>query len=143
MAPFEALYGRKLSPSKGVMRFGKKGKLSRRYIGPFEILDRVGNVSYELALPPALSHIHNVFHVSVLRKYMPDPSHVLEYEPINVREDLSYEEQPVQILDRKEQVLRSRNISLVKVLWRNHTVQEATWEKEEDMKEKYPYLFSN
>ena len=74
---------------------------------------------------------------------MPDPSHVLEYELINVREDLSYEEQPVQILDRKDQVLRSRTISLVKVLWRNHTIQEATWEKEEDMKEKYPYLFSN
>ena len=85
----------KVSPSKGVMRFGNKGKLSQRYIGPFEILDRVGNVSYRLALPPVLSHIHNVFHVSVLRKYMPDPSHVLEYEPINVREDLSYEEQPV------------------------------------------------
>lgn len=74
---------------------------------------------------------------------MPDPSHVLEYEPINVRKDLSYEEQPVQIIDRKDQVLRSRNISLVKVLWSNHTIQEATWEKEEDMKEKYPYLFSN
>ena len=96
----------------------------------------MGNVSYKLALPPALSHIHNVFHISVLRKYMPDPSHVLEYESIN-------EEQPVQILDRKDQVLRSRIISLVKVLWRNHTVQEATWEKEEDMKQKYPYLFSN
>jgi len=74
---------------------------------------------------------------------MPDPSHVLEYELINVREDLSYEEQLVQIIDRKDQVLRSRNISLVKVLWSNHTVQEATCEKEEDMKEKYPYLFSN
>ena len=133
----------KVSPSKGVMRFGKKGKLSQRYIGPFEILDRVGNVSYRLALPLVLSHIHNVFHVSVLRKYMPDPSHVLEYEPINVREDLSYEEQPVQIIDRKDQVLRSRNISLVKVLWSNHAAQEATWEKEEDMKENYPYLFSN
>ena len=74
---------------------------------------------------------------------MPDPSHVLEYEPINVREDLCYEEQPVQILDRKDQVLHSRNISLVKVLWKNHTVQKVTWEKEEDMKEKYPHLFSN
>ena len=102
----------------------------------------MGNVSYRLALPPVLSHIHNLFHVSVLQKYMPDPSHVLEYEPINVREDLSYEEQPVQIIDRKDQVLRSRNISLVKVLWRNHAVQEATWEKEEHKKEKYPHLFS-
>ena len=72
---------------------------------------------------------------------MHDPSHVLEYEPINVREDLSYEEQPMQILDGRKQVLCSRNISLVKVLWRNHAVQEVTWEKEEDMKEKYPYLF--
>ena len=72
---------------------------------------------------------------------MYDPSHVLEYEPINVREDLSYEEQPMQILDGRKQVLCSRNISLVKVLWRNHAVQEVTWEKEEDMKEKYPYLF--
>ena len=72
---------------------------------------------------------------------MHDPSHVLEYEPINVREDLSYEEQPMQILDRRKQVLCSRNISLVKVLWRNNAVQEVTWEKEEDMKEKYPYLF--
>ena len=82
----------------------------------------MGNVSYRLALPPALSHVHNVFHVSVLRKYMTDLSHVLEYEPINVREDLCYEEQPVQILDRKDQVLRSRKITLVKVLWRNHIV---------------------
>ena len=88
-----------------------------------------------------LSHIHNVFHVSMLRKYMPNPSHVLEYEPINVREDLSYEEQPMQILDGRKQVLCSRNISLVKVLWRNHAVQEVTWEEEEDMKKKYPYLF--
>ena len=72
---------------------------------------------------------------------MHDPSHVLEYEPINVREDLSYEEQPMQILDRRKQVLCSRNISLVNVLWRNNAVQEVTWEKEEDMKEKYPYLF--
>ncbi|KAL5561714.1 hypothetical protein UlMin_031461 [Ulmus minor] len=111
---------------KGVMRFGKKGKLSPWYIGPFEILERIGKVAYRLALPPELSSVHNIFHVSMLRKYISDPSHVLEYEPIEVHEDLSYEEQPVQILDRKDKILRSKVISLVKVLWRNYKVEEAT-----------------
>ncbi|KAL5542425.1 hypothetical protein UlMin_010135 [Ulmus minor] len=93
----------KVAPMKGVMRFGKKGKLSPRYIGPFEILERIGKVAYKLALPSELSTVHNVFHVSMLRKYISDPSHVLESESIEIREDLTYEEQPVQILDRKRQ----------------------------------------
>ncbi|KAL5568676.1 hypothetical protein UlMin_025251 [Ulmus minor] len=111
---------------KGVMRFGKKGKLSPRYIGPFEILERIGKVTYKLALPSELSTVHNVFHVLMLRKYISDPSHVLESEPIEIREDLTYEEQPVQILDRKNKALRNKVIPLVKVLWRNHKVEEAT-----------------
>ena len=82
------------------MRFGKKGKLSLRYIGPFEILEKIGKVPYKLTLPPELSSVHNVFHVSILQKYISDPSYVLESEPIEVREDLTYKEQPVQILDR-------------------------------------------
>ncbi|KAL5560626.1 hypothetical protein UlMin_036837 [Ulmus minor] len=82
----------KVAPMKGVMRFGKKGKLSPRYIGPFEILERIGKVAYKLALPSELSTVHNVFHVSMLRKYISDPSHVLESEPIEIREDLTYEE---------------------------------------------------
>ncbi|CAL2250755.1 unnamed protein product [Prunus armeniaca] len=131
----------KLSPWKGVMRFGKRGKLSPRYIGPYEITERIGPVAYRLALPPELSRVHDVFHVSMLRKYMPDPSHVLEYQPVELEEDLSYEEQPVQILDRKEQRLRSRSIPVVKVLWRSQTVEEAIWEPEEQMRAKYPYLF--
>jgi hypothetical protein len=132
----------KISPWKGIMRFGKKGKLSPRYIGPYEILARVGEVAYQLALPPELSQIHDVFHVSVLRKYMSDPSHVLTYQPVELREDLTYEERPVQILDRKEQVLRTKRIPVVKVLWRSQTVEEATWEPEEAMRAKYPHLFS-
>ncbi|KAL5577207.1 hypothetical protein UlMin_018906 [Ulmus minor] len=120
---------------------GKKGKLSPRYIGPFEILERVGKVAYRLALPQELSSVHNVFHVSMLKKYIPDPSHVLEHEPIEVHEDLSYEEQPVQILDKKEKTLRNKVIPLVKVLWRNHKVEEATWEREDDMRKRYPHLF--
>ncbi|KAI5338654.1 hypothetical protein L3X38_017925 [Prunus dulcis] len=131
----------KLSPWKGVIRFGKRGKLSPRYIGPYEITERIGPVTYILALPTELSRIHDVFHVSMLRKYMPDPSHVLEHQPVELREDLTYEKQPVQILDRKEQRLRSRSIPVVKVLWRSQTVEEATWEPEAQMRAKYPYLF--
>ncbi|KAL5548306.1 hypothetical protein UlMin_003537 [Ulmus minor] len=101
---------------KGVMRFGKKGKLSPRYIGPFEILERIGKVAYKLALPSELSAVHNVFHVSMLRKYILDPSHVLVSELIEVQEDLTYQEQPVQILDRKDKALRNKVIPLVKVL---------------------------
>ncbi|KAL5552340.1 hypothetical protein UlMin_002516 [Ulmus minor] len=100
---------------KGVMRFGKRGKLSPRYIRPFEILEKVGKVAYRLTLPPDLSSVHNVFHVSMLKKYVPDPTHVLEHEPIEVHEDLTYEEQPVQILDRKEKTLRNKAIPLVKI----------------------------
>ncbi|KAH9763231.1 Endonuclease [Citrus sinensis] len=102
------------SPWKGVFRFGKKGKLSPRFIGPFEILERIGPVDYRIALPPSLSRLHNVFHVSVLRKYIADPSHVLDNQPIQITEDMSYEEQPIEIVDRNEQVLRNRVISLVK-----------------------------
>ncbi|KAL5540567.1 hypothetical protein UlMin_045260 [Ulmus minor] len=101
---------------KGVMRFGKKGKLSPRYIGPFEILEKIGKFAYKLALPLELSTVHNIFHVSMLRKYISDPSHVLESELIEIREDLTYEEQPVQILDRKDKALRNKVIPLVKVL---------------------------
>ena len=100
-----------VAPMKRVMRFGKKDKLSPRFVGPFEVLERLGEVAYRIVLPPALSGIHNVFHESILRKYIPDLSHVLSYEPLHIRNDLSHEEVPVEILDRKEQVLRNRTIS--------------------------------
>ena len=106
----------KVSPLKGLTRFGKKGKLSPRYIGPYEVLKRVGKVAYELALPPLMEHVHNVFHVSMLKKYNPDSNHVIEYEPIEVQPDLSYVEQPVEILDRQEKVLRNKTVMLVRVL---------------------------
>ena len=131
----------KVAPLKGVMRFGKKGKLSPRYVGPFEIIQRIGKVAYKLALSPELSSVHDVFHVSMLKKYVSDPSHVLNQEPIEVHEDLTYEEKPVKILDREEKVLRNKVIPLVKVLWRNHKIEEATWEREDDMKARYPDLF--
>ena len=92
------------------MRFGKNGKLSPRFVEPFEVLERVGKVAYRIALPPALSGVHNVFHESMLRKCILDPSHVLSYEPLQIRDDLSYEEVLVEILDRKKQVLHNRTI---------------------------------
>ena len=123
------------------MRFGKKGKLSPRFIGPFEILERVGKVAYRLALSPDLASVHNVFHVSMLKKYISDPSHILRQEPIEVHEDLTYEEKPIKIIDRQEKKLRNKVIPLVKVQWKNHKSEEATWEREDDMKNSYPKMF--
>ncbi|KAM6542440.1 hypothetical protein CsatB_006887 [Cannabis sativa] len=131
----------RVSPMKGIRHFGKKGKLSPRFIGPFEILEKVGQVAYRLALPPLLSVVHNVFHVSMLRKYVSDPIHILSLEALELQPDLSYDDRPVQILDKKEKVLRSKTIALVKVLWRNSKVEEATWELELDMRTQYPKLF--
>ncbi|KAL5558503.1 hypothetical protein UlMin_034716 [Ulmus minor] len=87
----------KVAPMKGVMRFGKRGKLSSRFVGPFEILERIGDLAYRVALPPAMSGIHNVFHVSMLRKYTPDPSHVLSYDTLDLRQDLTFEEKREQV----------------------------------------------
>ena len=116
----------KVSPTKSVMRFGRHGKLSQRYIRPFEILSRVGDVAFVLHLPLDLSKVHNVFHVSSLRKFIPDPNNVVKYEPLQVHEDLTYEEFSLRIVDRKEQVLRRRIIPYVKIYWSNHEEREAT-----------------
>ncbi|XP_060965256.1 uncharacterized protein LOC133034226 [Cannabis sativa] len=123
----------RISPMKGIKRFGKKGKLSPRFIGPFEILERIWQVAYRLTMPQALAAIHDVFHISMLRKYVSNSSHILSYEALELQPDSSYEEQPVQILDRREKVLRSKTAALVKVLWRNSKVEEETWELETDM----------
>ena len=131
----------KVSPWKKVMRFGRKGKLSPRFIGPYEVIEKVGPVAYRLALPPDLEKFHNVFHVSMLRRYRSDPSHVVSSETIKLRPDLTYEEEPVEILAREVKELRNKKISLVKVPWRNHRTEEATWESEETMRQQYPQLF--
>ena len=125
---------------KGVLWFGKKGKLSPRFIGPFEVLERVGPVAYRLALPPDLSGVHPVFHISMLRKYLHDPSHVINHEDVQLDESLSYVEHPVAILDRQVRRLRSKDIVSVKVLWRGPSGEEATWEPEEVICVKYPHL---
>ncbi|KAK6150693.1 hypothetical protein DH2020_015625 [Rehmannia glutinosa] len=129
----------KVAPAKEVVRFGQKGKLKPRYIGPYEFLERIGEVAYKLALPPELSGVHDVFNVSMLRRYVLDPSHVTNQEAIQVEEDLTYEEFPVAILDRKIHSLRNRDDVLVKVQWSRHGKEEATWERE-DVMDKYPNL---
>ncbi|KAL0458155.1 UNVERIFIED_CONTAM: Transposon Tf2-11 polyprotein [Sesamum latifolium] len=131
----------RVSPWRGILRFGKKGKLSPRYIGPYEILERVGPLAYRLALPVELSQIHDVFHVSMLRRYRSDPSHILREPEIEISEGLTYVEEPTEILDRSIKRLRNKEIPMVKVKWSHHSPREATWEVEENMREKYPYLF--
>ncbi|XP_020113082.1 uncharacterized protein LOC109727380 [Ananas comosus] len=124
----------------GVKRFGIRGKLSPRYVGPFEALERVGAVAYRVELPPRLVGVHNVFHMSNLRKYIRNSSHILEYEPVELLEDMTYEEYPVCIHAREEKKLRNRTISYVKVQWCNHVRCEATWELDEAMRKTYPHL---
>ncbi|XP_012448806.2 uncharacterized protein LOC105771988 [Gossypium raimondii] len=160
MAPYEALYGRKcctrlywtelaehrvlglelvseiednVSLWKKVLRFGRKGKLNPRFIEPYQILKHVGLVAYQLELPPELDHIHDVFHISILRPYRFNPSHVVSIEEIEVRPDFNFEEEPVQILDRDVKILRRKFILLVKVLWQNHGIEEAMWEPKDSM----------
>ena len=131
----------KVSPMKGVMRFGRKGKLSPRYVGPYKVIRRVGRVTYEVELPQELAAVHPVFHVSMLRKCLGDPTQAIPIEGIELSEELSFEEVPVAILDRQVKKLRNKDIASVKVLWRSQNIEEATWEAEADMRAKYPHLF--
>ncbi|XP_070010131.1 uncharacterized protein [Nicotiana sylvestris] len=131
----------KVSPMKGVIRFGKKGKLSPRYVRPCRIIQRIGEVANKLDLPLEMPLVHPVFHVSMLNKVVGDPSVIVPIGAIEVNEELSYEEIPVVILDRQVRKLRTKKIASVKVLWRNQQVEEATWETEEEMRKKYPHLF--
>ena len=115
----------KVMPKRGVVRFGKHGKLPPRFIGPFEVLVRVGTVAYRLALPPSMTGVHEVFHVSMLRKYTPDPAHVVDWGQIEVDTNETFEEGPVCILDSRDQVLRRKTVRLVRVLWRHCGVEES------------------
>ena len=131
----------KVMPKIGVVGFGKRGKLSPRFIEPFEILESVGTIAYRLALPPSMSGVHEVFHVSKIRKYTPDPAHVVDWGQIEVDTYRTFEEGPVCILDSRDQVLRCKTVRLVKVLWRHYGVEESTWERENTIRATYPFLF--
>ena len=126
-----------------MIRFGKQGKLSPRYIEPFEVLERVGIVAYRLVLPPSLSSVNNIFHVSMLRKYTPDPTHVVDWGELVVETYETFEEGLVRIMDSRDQVLRHRTMRLVKELWRHLGVEEATWEREDTMRTAYLFLFED
>ena len=132
----------KVYPWKKVKRFRKNDKLSPRFIGSYEVIEKVGPVAYSLALPPKLEKIHNVFHVLMLRRYRSDPSHVVSSEVIELKPNLTYKEEPVEILAREVKELRNKRIPLIKLLWRNYKTEEATWESEETMHQQYPQLFN-
>ncbi|WMV30401.1 hypothetical protein MTR67_023786 [Solanum verrucosum] len=123
------------------MRFGKKGKCCPQYIGPYRISKRIGNVAYELELLSELAAAHTVFRISILKKCMGDSSLIIPIENIGIKDSLSYEEISFQILDRQVRKFRTKEVASFKVVWRNHFVEEATWEGEEDMKKTYPHIF--
>ena len=132
----------KVSPIRGLRRFKVKGKLSPRYIGPFQILERKGEVAYQLELPERLSDVHDVFHVSQLKKCLRVPEEQLPLEELNVQDDLTYSEHPVKILETSQRITRSKIIKICKVQWSHHSEDEATWEREDELMAEFTQLFS-
>ncbi|KAK6117872.1 hypothetical protein DH2020_048372 [Rehmannia glutinosa] len=132
----------RLSPRKGLINPKKGGKLSPRYVGPYKILQRIGKLAYRLELPAPYVGMHDVFHVSRLKKYQPDPEHIITRDTPPLMENLSYTERPIRIIDQQIRQLRKREIPMVKVVWQNHNRDEdATWEMEDDIRNQYPELF--
>ncbi|KAI3825203.1 hypothetical protein L1987_06680 [Smallanthus sonchifolius] len=133
----------KVSPWKGVARFGNRGKLNPRYVGPFEILARVGPVAYKLKLPQELNNVHDTFHVSNLKKCLSDDTLIIPPDEIHIDDKLHFIEEPMEVTDWKVQRTRRSRVKLVKVRWNSKRGPEYTWEREDKMKSKYPSLFTN
>ena len=131
----------KVSPMKGVKRFGKKEKISHIYVGPYKILKRIGKVAYELELQAELAAVHSAFHISLLKKCVGDPTFIMPLESVALKDSLSYEDVLVEILDRQVRSFKNIKVDSIKVLWRSQTVERATWEAEATMKARYPHLF--
>jgi hypothetical protein len=131
----------KMSPLRGMRRFRVKGKLSPRFIGPFIVFRRVGEMAYQLELHDNLSNVHNVFHVSQLKKCLCVPEEQLPMEELSVQGDLTYTEYPIKILDTLTRVTRNKVIKMCKVQWSHHGEDEATWEREEELRIDFPHLF--
>jgi hypothetical protein len=128
---------------RGIRRFNMRGKLAPRYIGLFKVLERKGEVAYRLELPPNLLGVHDVFHVSQLKKYLRVPEQQAPLEGLEVQEDLTYTEHPVKILETSERVTRNKKIKMCRVQWSHHTEEEATWEREDELRKTYPNLFAS
>ncbi|XP_028083476.1 uncharacterized protein LOC114284726 [Camellia sinensis] len=126
---------------KGQTRFGVKGKLAPHYIGPYEIIEKINPVTYQVALTPVMENMHNVFYISMLRDYLRDPLHVIKLTHVLLKDDFTYEERLIQIVNRRIKRLRNKEILLVKVDWQNHRETYAMWATEEDMMKRYPDLF--
>ncbi|GJY30192.1 hypothetical protein Tco_0413687 [Tanacetum coccineum] len=133
----------KVSPWKGVIRFGKRGKLNPRYIGPFKIIAKVGTLAYRLELPEQLSRVHSTFHVSNLKKCFVDEPLAIPLKEIQIDDKLNFIKEPVEIMDREVKRLKKSHIPIVKVRWNSRRGPEFTWEREDQMKKKYPHLFAN
>jgi hypothetical protein len=128
----------RVSPMKGMQRFGVKGNLAPRYIGPFPILEKCGSVAYKLDLLPSLARVHDIFHVSQLRKCLKAPVDVVLSEVTPLEADLSYPEHPIKVLDQKDRVMRRKTIKFFKIQWSNHSEEEATWESEDFLRSRHP-----
>jgi hypothetical protein len=128
----------KVSPIKGVSRFGVKGKLAPRYIGPFPVLEQCGPVAYRLQLPEPLSAVHNVFHVSQLKKCLRVPDQTVEVTDVALELDLTYSEHSVQVLDQKDRITRRRTLKFYKIQWNQHMEDEATWETQDFLEKNFP-----
>ncbi|GJT41180.1 putative reverse transcriptase domain-containing protein [Tanacetum coccineum] len=132
----------KVSPWKGVVRFGKRGKLNPRFVGPFKVIKRVGDVAYKLELPEELSRVHNTFHVSNLKKCHADEPLAVPLDGLHFDDKLQFVEEPIEITDREVKRLKRSRIPLVKVRWNSKRGPEFTWEREDQFRKKYPHLFS-
>ncbi|GKB83047.1 hypothetical protein Tco_0949942 [Tanacetum coccineum] len=132
----------KVSPWNGVVRFGKRGKLNPRYVGPFKMLEKVGEVAYKLELPEELSRVHNTFHVSNLKKCHADEPLAVPLDGLHLDDKLHFVEEPLEIVGREVKRLKRSRIPLVKVRWNSKRGPEFTWEREDQFKKKYPHLFT-
>nr|ABF96299.1 retrotransposon protein, putative, Ty3-gypsy subclass, expressed [Oryza sativa Japonica Group] len=133
----------RVTPLRGVHRFHTKGKLAPRFVGPYKIVSRRGEVAYQLELPQSLAGVHNVFHVSQLKKCLRVPTEEANIEQIEVQEDLTSVEKPIRILETNERRTRNRVIRFCKVQWSNHSEEESTWEREDELKSAHPHLFAS